>query len=516
MTDYLLTFTILAPLIATVILLLLPESQKLAVRLVALAGAALTLPPAIWLCLAYDRSRGGFQFAQDIPWVPSLGIRYHVAVDGISIVLILLTAIIITGGIFATWTRPDRTKEFMALLLLLVSGVFGVFMARDLFFLFLFYEIAVLPMYLLIGVWGTSTKERTKEYSAMKLTLMLMGGSAFILIAILALYFQYGQSAPLSFDLDDLAKGTYGAEFQRWVFLAIYVGFGILAGIWPLHTWSPDGHASAPTAVSMLHAGVLMKLGAYGILRLGVGLLPDGAEYWSFLMAVIATINILYGAFSAMGQTDLKYIIAYSSVSHMGVVMLGLASLNAIGINGSVMQMFSHGIMTGLFFAVVGLVYEKAHTRSVPAMGGFAKRMPGVAICMTIGGLASFGLPATSGFIAEFLCFYGMWLKYPALALLSVIGIVLTAIYVLRMLQHIFLGPFRAEDYHELSDARATEWVAITSLAAGLLVVGVYPAPLVTLIDTGLKTTPGIQQSSRLQRPTAPISLPARSARLTP
>jgi NADH-quinone oxidoreductase subunit M len=238
----------------------------------------------------------------------------------------------------------------------------------------------------------------------------------------------------------------------------------------------------------MLHAGVLMKLGAYGVLRVGVGLLPQGAEHWAFLMGAIATVNILYGAFSAMGQTDLKYIIAYSSVSHMGVVMLGLASLNPIGITGSVLQMFSHGIMTGLFFAVVGLVYEKAHTRMVPQMGGFAKRMPGVAICMTIGGLASFGLPATSGFIAEFLCFYGMWLKYPVLALMSAIGIVLTAIYVLRMLHRIFLGPFREESYPHLSDARTTEWVAISALAVLLLIVGIYPRPLVDLIPTGFKT----------------------------
>jgi NADH-quinone oxidoreductase subunit M len=492
MTHYLLTFTILAPAIAAVILLLLPESRGLLIRLVALAGGALTLPPAVWLCLSYDRQQGGFQFAQDVAWVPSLGIRYHVAADGISLALILLTAIIITGGVFASWTRPDRTKEFLALLLFLVSGVFGVFAARDLFFLFLFFEIAVLPMYLLIGVWGTSTKERTKEYSAMKLTLMLMGGSALILIAILALYFQ---GSPRSFDLDDLAKSTFGAEFQRWVFLAVYVGFGILAGIWPLHTWSPDGHASAPTAVSMLHAGVLMKLGAYGVLRIGLGLLPEGAEYWSFTMAGIATVNILYGAFSAMGQTDLKYIIAYSSVSHMGVVMLGLASLNSIGVNGAVMQMFSHGIMTGLFFAVVGLVYEKAHTRIVGKMGGFARRMPGIAICMTIGGLASFGLPATSGFIAEFLCFYGMWLKYPVLALLAAVGIVLTAIYVLRMLQKIFLGRFDDGAYADLSDARTMEWVAITALAVALIVIGVLPRPLVALIDSGLRSAPGVQQA---------------------
>jgi NADH-quinone oxidoreductase subunit M len=492
MTDHILSVVILCPLIAAIALLIIPASKYLAIRLIALAGGALTLPPAIWLCVAYDRTVGGFQFTEKLDWVPSLGIGYHVGVDGTSIVLILLTAVIITGGVFASWTRPDRTKEFLALLLLLVSGVFGVFAARDLFFLFLFYEIAVLPMYLLIGVWGTSSKLRTKEVSAMKLTLMLMGGSALILVAILAMYFAGPER---TFDMEALARTRFGADFQRWVFLAVYVGFGVLAGIWPLHTWSPDGHASAPTAVSMLHAGVLMKLGAYGVLRIGLGMLPEGAQQWSFVMAAIATINILYGAFSAMGQTDLKYVIAYSSVSHMGVVMLGLASLNPIGVNGAVMQMYSHGIMTGLFFAVVGLVYEKSHTRDILAMGGFAKRMPGIAIAMTIGGLASFGLPATSGFIAEFLCFYGIWLKYPVLALLSAGGIVLTAIYVLRVLQKIFLGPITDPHWNELPDARTTEWVAICALAASLILVGVYPRPLVDLITLGLKTVPGVEQT---------------------
>lgn len=486
MEGWLLTSTILLPLAGAVVLMALPASRGLLVRVVAAAAAGLTVPVSLWLCWKYDLQRGGFQFDHYVPWVPSLGIGYHVAVDGISLALILLTALIIAFGVFASWTQQHRTKEFLALLLLLASGVFGVFASRDLFFLFLFYEVAVLPMYLLIGVWGTSSKLRTKEHSAMKLTLMLLGGSAFILVAILAIYFV---QPVRTFDLDRLERVRFGAEFQRWVFLIVYVGFGILAGIWPLHTWSPDGHASAPTAVSMLHAGVLMKLGAYGVLRVGVGLFPEGAEAWALLIGCIAAINILYGAFSAMGQTDLKYVIAYSSVSHMGVVMLGLASLNAVGVNGSVMQMFSHGIMTGLFFAVVGLIYEKSHTRDITAMGGFAKRMPGIAVTMTIGGLASFGLPATSGFIAEFLSFYGMWLRYPALALLAVCGIVITAIYVLRVIQRIFLGHFNEKGYADLRDARTTEWPAIVALALILLIVGLWPRPLVNLIDAGIRTT---------------------------
>jgi NADH-quinone oxidoreductase subunit M len=509
--DNLLTFIVLAPLVGCVVLLLLPAHMGLLIRLVALAGAGLTLPPALLLALHYNRGLGGFQFDQRIPWVPSLGISYHVAVDGTSVVLVLLTAIIITGGVCASWTHKHRTKEFLALLLLLVSGVFGVFVARDLFFLFLFYEIAVLPMYLLIGVWGTSSKLRTKEVSAMKLTLMLLAGSAFILVAILSLYFT---QQPHSFDLDDLASRQLDPALQRWLFLAVYVGFGVLAGIFPFHTWSPDGHASAPTAVSMLHAGVLMKLGAYGVLRLGLGLMPEGAAEWAPVMATIATINIVYGAYAAMGQTDLKYIVAYSSVSHMGVVMLGLASLNTIGVNGSVMQMFSHGIMTGLFFAVVGLVYEKSHTRDIQIMGGFARRMPGIAVVMTVGGMASFGLPATSGFIAELLCFYGMWLKYPVLAVISVGGIVLTAIYVLRAIQRIFLGPFRETDYPDLPDARTSEWPAIVALASLLILFGVWPRPLVDLIDSGLRSVPAVKVAAAQPGPALWVEHPGHRTRV--
>ncbi len=494
MGGYVLTLTIVAPLLASLVLLVIPARRALLIRVVAAVGAGITLPAALWLCATYDRQVGGFQFRHTVPWVPSLGMAFHVAADGTSLALILLTAFIITTGVFASWTQQNRTKEFLSLLLLLVSGVFGVFAARDLFFLFLFYEIAVLPMYLLIGLWGTSTRERTKEHSAMKLTLMLLGGSALILVAILALYLT---QTTRTFDLDRLAAVRRTPQFEQWVFLLVYVGFGVLAGIWPFHTWSPDGHASAPTAVSMLHAGVLMKLGAYGVLRLGVELLPEGAQHWAFLIGCVATINILYGAMSAMAQTDLKYVIAYSSVSHMGVVMLGLAAMNRVGLNGSVMQMVSHGIMTGLFFAAVGLIYEKAHTRDTLRMGGFARRMPGIAVMMTIGGLASFGLPGTSGFVAEFLAFYGMWLRYPVLALLSVCGIVITAVYVLRLIQRVFLGRFDDVAHAGLGDARTTEWAAIVTLGALLLALGLWPKPLVRLIDAGVRGKSGTEAALR-------------------
>jgi NADH-quinone oxidoreductase subunit M len=336
-------------------------------------------------------------------------------------------------------------------------------------------------MYLLIGIWGTGPK----EYSAMKLTLYLLVGSAFMLVGIFALYFVAGLH---TFDLPTLATLRHSLDpaFQRIAFFLLYIGFGILAGIFPLHTWSPDGHASAPTAVSMLHAGVLMKLGAYGILRIGIGLLPDGIAFWAPLVAIIAVINIAYGAYVAMGQWDLKYVIAYSSVSHMGVVMLGCAALNSVSLNGAVMQMFSHGIMTGLFFALVGLIYEKSHTRDINAMGGFARRMPGIAIAFTLGGLASFGVPGTSGFVAELLVFLGTWRRYPILAALAVVAVVITATYVLRVIQRVFHGPMDVTRFRELPDARTTEWVALVFLGGMLILIGLAPSLLTDIIGSSL------------------------------
>ena len=319
-----------APFVGALLIMFTARHRPQAVRLIAAITTGVSAVLALWLYVAYDRQAAGFQFYEKLPLVPPLGINYEVAVDGMSLLMVLLTAIIIFAGVFASWTVASRSQEFYALLLALVTGVFGVFVSLDLFVLFLFYELAVLPMYLLIGIWGSTGEVRprgifawayretgvgTKEYAAMKLTLYLLFGSAFILVGIFALYTSSGIG---SFSFLDLEGVAFDRGLQRWVFLAFYVGFGILAGIWPLHTWSPDGHASAPTAVSMLHAGVLMKLGAYGVVRVGMGLLPAGAADLAWLVGVIACINIVYGALSAMAQTDLKYVIAYSSVSHMG------------------------------------------------------------------------------------------------------------------------------------------------------------------------------------------------------
>src|SRR5213593_3859178 len=487
-----------APFVGAVLIMFTARHRPLLVRGIAVASTGLSLLAALAIYAAYDREAAGFQFYEEIPLVPPLGIKYQVGVDGMSLLMVLLTAIIIFAGSFASWTVKERSQEFYALLLVLVTGVYGVFVSLDLFVLFLFYEIAVLPMYLLIGIWGTSAEIRpqgifgwamrrtgvgTKEYAAMKLTLYLLFGSAFILVGILALYVAGGSS---SFSFLEMESADFPPGLQSWVFLAFYVGFGILAGIWPLHTWSPDGHASAPTAVSMLHAGVLMKLGAYGVVRLGMGLLSDGTQQWAWLVGSIACVNIVYGALSAMAQTDLKYVIAYSSVSHMGVVMLGAATLTENGLNGSVFQMFAHGIMTGLFFALVGLVYEKAHSREIFKMAGFGRMMPGIATAFTIGGLSSLGLPATAGFVAEFLSFLGAWRSPHSWWLLpAVAGTFLTAVYVLRVAKQIFWGPPSPDPhFQDLPDAQGPEWVALVILMLCLVLFGVVPGIALGPVDT--------------------------------
>jgi NADH-quinone oxidoreductase subunit M len=486
-----------APFIGALLIMFGARHRPLLVRWISVAATGISLGLSVAIYWAYDREMAGFQFYEELDLVPPLGITYQLGVDGMSLLMVLLTGIIIFAGVFASWTVEQRSQEFYALLLVLVTGVFGVFVSLDLFIFFLFYEIAVLPMYLLIGVWGSSGEIRpqgifgwafrrtgvgTKEYAAMKLTLYLLFGSAFILVGILALYVAAGSS---SFSFLDMELTQFDPRLQSLVFLAFYVGFGILAGIWPLHTWSPDGHASAPTAVSMLHAGVLMKLGAYGVVRLGMGLLSEGTHQWVWLVGTIACINIVYGALSAMAQKDLKYVIAYSSVSHMGVVMLGAATLTENGLNGSVFQMFAHGIMTGLFFALVGLVYEKSHSREIFKMAGFGAMMPGIATAFTVGGLSSLGLPATAGFVAEFLTFLGAWESafswwlFPA-----VIGTFLTSIYVLRVAKQIFWGP-RSTDAHfqDLPDARGPEWAALVILVFVLVLFGVAPGIALGPVD---------------------------------
>jgi NADH-quinone oxidoreductase subunit M len=500
--THLLDVTILAPFLAALVVLVLPQRAKQLLRVVSLIGALIPCATSLLLLARYDASASGYQFVSAIPLIPSLGLSWHMGVDGIAVPLVVLTALIHLTSVFTSWTLREREKEFFLFLALLVTGVYGVFICLDLFLFFLFYELAVLPMYVLIGIWGSSMDIEgqgpfrglfskvgvgLKEYGAMKLTLYLLAGSAFILVGILLLWVEGGrQLGAGTFDYVALSSASFHGGLGRTLFLLFYVGFGVLAGIWPFHTWSPDGHAAAPAAGSMLHAGVLMKLGAYGVLRVGFGLLPEAAHQLAWLVGLVAVINIIYGALGAGWQKDIKYLIAYSSVSHMGIVMLGMATLNEAGITGSVYQMVAHGIMTALFFALVNLVYNISHVRDMTAMGGFAHRMPGIGLFFVIAGLSSLGLPGLAGFVAELLVFLGAWRAGQPLWLVAgVLGAFITALYVLRAVRTIFLGPAPAGSV-DLRDARGVEWLSFVILSGSLVVLGVWPRFLLGPLNAGV------------------------------
>ena len=485
--SYVLMSLVGIPFLWGVLLAFLPGGRLQHIRLTSAAVAGVLMALTAYVFLVYDHNAGGYQLTREVAWLDSLGVAFSMGVDGISVPMLLLTGIVGLTGVLVSWTIEDRAKEFFVLFFLLVAGVYGVFVSLDLFFFFFFYELAVMPMYLLIGVWGSSSDFgrgflRPKEYGAMKLMLYLVGGSILVWVALLGVYVA-GDIG--SFNLLELREVTFSVEFQRWAFLGFMIGFGVLAGLWPFHTWSPDGHVAAPTAVSMLHAGVLMKLGAYGIIRVGIDLLPQGADDWMPVLIILGTINVVYGAVSAMGQRDLKYVIGYSSVSHMGYVLMGFATLNSLGMGGAVLQMFSHGIMTALFFALVGVIYNGAHVRDIGVLEGLAKRMGLTAAFFAVAGLASLGLPGLSGFVAELMVFLGVFRDYPLLGVLGVVGAAITAVYILRLLAKVFFGPLD-ERWQGLPDATRLEGVSAAVLVAFLVIVGLYPRPWMDMIDSGV------------------------------
>src|SRR3989337_924596 len=441
-----LSVIVFTPMAASLLILLINPERKNEIRVAALCASILDLILSIWVYFSYDKLAAGYQFIEKYNWMPSFGIGYQVGVDGLSAPLVLLTGIVMFTGVLISWGIDDRPREFFAFLFILASGVFGVFVALDLFGLFFFYEIAVFPMYLLVSMWRW---EVTRGYAAVKLTLYLFIGSVIALVGALAMYFGSGLS---TFDMLALEKANFSPEFQRFWFPFVFFGFAVLGGIFPFHNWSPDGHVAAPTAVSMFHAGVLMKLGAFAALRVGIMLLPEGARCWSPLILGLATVNVVYGALIAMVQTDFKYVIGFSSVSHMGLVMLGFATLNRDGLTGAGLQMFSHGVMTALFFAVVGMVYDRAHTREISKLGGFSKAMPLVALAFIVGGLVSMGMPGFSGFVAEFPIFLGLWQVQPIVAIVAALGIVITAGYIMRVIGRVFYGEMPAEFEGHIGD----------------------------------------------------------------
>jgi NADH-quinone oxidoreductase subunit M len=485
------TFT---PIVAAVIILFLPAQRRNETRAVALAAATFALILSFWMYLNYDQAAGGYQFIERYNWLPALGINLYFGVDGMSAPLVLLTGVVMFTGVLISWgdEHPhvmagiqDRPREFFAFLFILASGVLGVFVSLDLFMLFFFYEIAVFPMYLLIAIWGWIV---TREYAAMKLTLYLFIGSVVSLVGVLAMYWvQYQNTGVLSFDMLAMEGAGFSQTFQDIWFLPVFLGFAVLGGIWPFHNWSPDGHVAAPTAVSMFHAGVLMKLGAFAALRVGIMLLPQGAQTWSWLIMLFAAIAVVYGAYIAFVQMDFKYMVGFSSVSHMGLVMLGFSTLNREGLLGSGLQMFSHGVMTALFFAVVGMIYDRAHTRQIPELGGISKIMPFATIGFIIGGLVSMGMPLFSGFVAEFPIFMGVWGRQWLVAVIASISIVITAAYIMRNIRQVFFGELPEKFEGHLTDITILDKVAITTLCLFMIGIGLFPSFMVPMVEKGVE-----------------------------
>ena len=494
--SYVLFAIVTLPLVCAGVLMAVPGHRRQSIRWIASSFAGVVLLLAFYVFGTYDHAGGGFQFERTWDWLAMPGsgalgdraITLALGVDGISAPMVLLSGIVLFTGVLMSWNIPERSKEFFILYFVLLTGVFGVFVSLDLFFLFFFYELAVLPMFLLIGVWGSSTDfktfTRTKEYAAVKLMMYLVASSVLVWIALLAIFVEGGLG---TFSILELENAEFSTTFQRVFFPFLMVGFGVLAGLWPFHTWSPDGHVAAPTAVSMVHAGVLMKLGAYGIIRVGMVLLPEGATDWMPVLLLLATVNVIYGAVAAMGQRDLKYVVGYSSVSHMGYVLMGMATLNSLGLGGAVLQMFSHGIMTALFFAVVGVIYDRTHTRDIAVLEGLAKRMGVTAVFFAVAGLTSLGLPGLSGFVAELLVFLGLFQAYPVLGVLGIIGAAITAVYILRLLAKVFFGPL-GERWSDQKDISRLEGFSTAILVIFVLLVGLLPFPFIRVIDSGVAT----------------------------
>lgn len=477
----LLSLLTITPIAAGVLLLLLPAAKRNLIRGIALGTAVFTLIISVIIFFTYDTAAAGYQFVEKLDWLPALGISYHMGVDGIGAAMQLMAGLIVFSGVMVSWGVEDRPREFFAFLLFLAASVFGVFASLDLFQLFFFFELAVFPKYLMIVMWG---HPKTREYGAMKLTLYLFLGSMVALVGVLAVYFSSGLG---TFNLIELEQAGFGIEFQRIWFPVIFLGFGVLGGIFPFHSWAPDGHVAAPTAVSMLLAGVEMKVGVFAALRVGLMLLPDGMRIWAPLIFVLATINVVYGAFIAMIQKDFKYVIGFSSVSHMGLVFIGFATLTPEGLTGAGLQMFSHGIMTALFFAVVGMVYDRAHTRDIRELGGLYKVMPIAAIGFIVGGLVSMGMPGFSGFIAEMPIYIGAWKSVPLVAIISSISIVVTAAYILLVARRVFFGDVPEGIKSGLSDITSMDKAVVILLSVILLVVGVFPSVLVPWIEAGVR-----------------------------
>ncbi|MBR1552009.1 MAG: NADH-quinone oxidoreductase subunit M [Muribaculaceae bacterium] len=460
-----------------------------AIRAVAVTGAVALVALAIYLVCLFLQARAAGDTSEmilqsKVMWYAPFNIELALGVDGVSVVMILLSAFIVFAGVFASWKMNPLPKQFFLWFFLLSTGVFGFFISIDLFTMFMFYEVALIPMYLLIGVWGSGNK----NYSAMKLTLMLMGSSAFLMLGLIGIYFHSSADGNLTMNILEIAHNdAIPHQWQLYLFPLTFVGFGVLGAMFPFHTWSPDGHASAPTAVSMLHAGVLMKLGGYGCFRIAIYLMPFAASELAWIFLTLTGISIVYGAFSACVQTDLKYINAYSSVSHCGMVLFAILMFNTTAMTGAVLQMLSHGLMTALFFALIGMIYGRTHTRDIRDMGGMMHIMPYLGVGYVIAGLASLGLPGLSGFAAEMTIFFGSFENADVfrrvLTIMGASSIVITAVYILRVVAKLLFGEVQDEHHRTLTDASWDERLSTATLIVSVAIIGCFPNFFVNIIS---------------------------------
>jgi len=508
MAEYTLLIILFAPFLGAITLVFVSNRQAMLVRGIAAGSAFISLIASFYLFYAYDPIKGGFQFLQRIEWSQQLGVSLYLGVDGIGTPLVLASSILLFAGIFVSWHVKDRTKEFYISLLILAAATIGVFMSLDLFFLYFFYEMSVIPMYLLLGIWGSHTKgylemsdpegvkkrdsigfifnfgSNSKEYAAMKLVLFLSAGAVFALMGILLIYKFSGVN---TFDILVLREqAKFSGFLADLIWILIFFGFASIAPIWPLHSWSPVGHAAAPAATSMLHAGVLMKLGHFSIIRVAFEILPETTRELMPIAAVLCIFSIMYGGFVAYYAKDTKYVIGYSSSSHMGYVFLGMAALDYISLSGAVIYMFAHAMATGMLFAMAGWVYDQTHTRDIPSLGGLSNRMPFISACFIVACMASVGMPGTINFIAEVMIIVGSWNKYPFQVVVAVLGIVLTMAYLFKMMRALFYGQM-AEKYSHSHDAvSAVDRLPLLLMIAVSIGFGIFPGHLYTVVRSGV------------------------------
>jgi len=489
MGEHILSWMTFFPVIGAAVIAFIPSDKKEVIKTVAAAAAAVPLILAVQIFMNFDRGSSAFQFVEHYTWIKSFNIEYFIGIDGLSVPMVLLTALLSFLCIFASWGIEKAVKGYFALFLILEAGMFGVFMALDFFLFYVFWEVMLLPMYFLIGIWGGPRR----EYAAIKFFLYTLAGSVLMLLAMIAFYLNVqdpvtgGHTFNMLHMMDQANHGPWlqATNIRHLLWLGLFIGFAIKVPVFPFHTWLPDAHVEAPTAVSVILAGVLLKMGTYGILRISYPILPDAALWFSYPLAILGAINILYGAYCAMAQTDMKKLVAYSSVSHMGYVLLGMSAFTEAGINGAVLQMFNHGTITAMMFLCVGVIYDRAHHREINGFGGLGLQMPVYTSVFSFALFAALGLPGLSGFVGEAMIFMGIFPVYKGVAIVSALGLIIGAAYVLWMLQRVFLGP-KNDKYDNLPEINARELFTLVPIGILVLLFGVYPMPVLNLMKVSL------------------------------